>query len=613
LCQEREKATAAWRQGSLFEGRFTFSWEAKGCQECEKPLKVRVTRPRQVVSLRYGKFVALEQQGYCPDHPHRAPARSEKLRRIVPPGCNIAYDVLARIGLARFVECRQCGEIQQELSRQQAINVPVRTISELAQKFVAYFQIVHQQSIKLLRKEMQNRGGYILHIDGTCEEGSRVLLVCLDSLSGQVLESRKISSENHDEVQQVLKGVRRDWGVPLAVVHDLRQSLTTAVAEVFPGVRQFVCHYHFAADVGKDILTPHRDRLRQLFRRSKVRPKLRAFCRALKKFAVAEDRGELVLNSVLAARSAKGLRSLSSPEAIQGTVHALASWILAFSHSGDGYGFPFDVPYLTLYDRILEAHEILARVSTTWPVKKRGPLGALKRFKEILDVVVASRYTAEFREVVAEAQRDQRVFERLRSALRICPRGGAKRRNDDGDGSLLSSARHKEVLAQLRRSLKRKARSSPSQQACAIIVRHLDKYWDFLFGHVLKKRSGRIIVPRTNNPEESLFRTVKRQCRRLHGRGHLSCDLDNMLEATPLVLNLRNASYCEVVYGAADAQSIAERFSAVDPKLPAQLLKSWRREKLSVRLPRKFESLRNLPQLLARFINVAFNVFQQKA
>jgi hypothetical protein len=556
--------------------------------------------------------LAIEQQGYCPHHPDLPPARSEKLRRIVAPGCNIAYDVIAHIGLARFVECRQCEEIQSELSRQHAIDVPVRTISELTQKFVAYFQVVHQQSIHLLRKEMDKRGGYILHIDGTCEEGSRVLLVCLDSLSGQVLESRKISSENHDEIQQVLTGVRRDWGLPLAAVHDPRQSLTTAVAEVFPGTRQFVCHYHFAADVGKDILTSHIDRLRQLFRRTKVRPKLRALCRSLKKFAAAEGNGELVLSSVLAVRSTKDLRGLSSPEAIKGTVHALASWILAFSHSGDGYGFPFDVPYLTFYDRILDTYEILCQVSVTWPVKKRGPLGTLKRFKEILDTVVASRYTAEFRAIVAETKRDQKIFDRLRSALRICPKDGTNRRNDDGVSSPLSSARHRKVLNQLRDSLKRKARTGNSQRACGIVVRHLDKYADFLFGHVLRTRSGQIIVPRTNNAEESLFRTVKHQCRRLHGRGHLCRDMDNMLEATPLVLNLRNANYSEVVYGAADPHSIAERFSAVDPSLPAQLLKSWRREKLSVRLPRKFESLNNLPRRLARFINVVFNVFQQK-
>lgn len=565
-----------------------------------------------MVSARYGRLLAIEQQGYCPDHPNLPPARSEKLRRIVAPGCNFAYDVIAQIGCARFVECRQCEEIQTELSRQRGIDVPVRTISELTQRFVAYFQVVHHQSVNVLRKEMHHRGGYVLHIDGTCEEGSGVLLVCLDSLSGQVLESRKISSENHEEIQGVLKGVRRDWGLPLAVVHDLRQSLFSAVAEVFPGIPQFACHYHFAADVGKDILTPHLDRLRKLFRRTTVRAKLRALCRSLKKFAAAEDDGELVLGAVLAAQTTKDLRDLSSPEAIKGTVHALASWILAFSHSGDGYGFPFDLPYLTFYDRILEAHAILCQVSTHWPVTKRGPLGTLKRFKEILDIVAASQHTAEFRAIVAQTKRDQKIFDRLRSALRICPKGGTKRRNDDGASPLLSSARHKEVLDKLRRSLKRGARSGASQRACGIVVRHLEKYSDFLFGHVLRKRSGQIVVPRTNNVEESLFRTIKRQCRRLHGRGHLWRDIDNMLEATPLVLNLGNTAYCEVVYGGAGPQRIAERFSAVDPRLPARLLKRWRRERLLVRLPRKFQSLRNIPQRLASFINVVFNAFRQK-
>ncbi len=69
------------------------------------------------------------------------------------------------------------------------------------------------------------------------------------------------------------------------------------------------------------------------------------------------------------------------------------------------------------------------------------------------------------------------------------------------------------------------------------------------------------MVPRTNNVEESLFRTIKRQCRRLHGRGHLRRDLDDMFEAAPLVLNLTNADYCETVYGGTDVESIARRFS----------------------------------------------------
>jgi len=95
------------------------------------------------------------------------------------------------------------------------------TVSYLARKFVAYVQLVHQESTLALRGAMDARGGYILHIDGTCEEASRVLLVCMDSLSMQVLESRRIPSESHDQVRDVLRGVDRDWGRPLAIVHDL--------------------------------------------------------------------------------------------------------------------------------------------------------------------------------------------------------------------------------------------------------------------------------------------------------------------------------------------------------------------------------------------------------
>jgi hypothetical protein len=162
----------------------------------------------------------------------------------------------------------------------------------------------------------------------------------------------------------------------------------------------------------------------------------------------------------------------------------------------------------------------------------------------------------------------------------------------------LSPSDHKAVLEGLRRSLKRKARRAASPKACKIVVEHLDKYWDYLFGHVLKKRPEKIVVPRTNNVEESLFRTIKRQCRRLHGRGHVCRDIDD----------LRNAGYCETVYGGNDCQRIADRFSEVDPSVPSQLLKNWRQDKLSVRLPRKFERHESLPQRLARFIGVAFKV-----
>lgn len=613
--REQEKAAAGLTRGVLSTPCFTFRWpEGQGtCPRCGRPRCVLVTKRRRVISLAYGELFARELQGYCKVHPGLAPARSREIARLVPPGCKFAYDVLVRVGLARLLECRQRGEIRSALAKDHRVDIPPRTIGHLAVKFVAYFQVVHQESIPLLRSQMRRRGGYILHIDGTCEEGSRVLLVCLDSLSEQILESRKIGSENTEEVERVLRDVRRDWGIPLAVVHDLRKSLIAAAAAVFPGAPQFVCHYHLAADVGEDILSAHVDRLRRLFRRTKLRPRLGALCRSLRPFAVPEDLGGHVVSRILGCKSSRELKELVTPESIHGVIHALAFWILAFSRTGEGYGFPFDLPYLALYERVVAVHQVLDRVSVLWPEKNRGAVGTLKRFKDILDTVVVSDRTEEIEAVVAETRRDRKIFERFRAALRICPKGGKNRRNDEGSPATLSPAHHRASLKSLRRSLMRRARRDQgAARACRIVVEHLDKYWPYLFGHTVAKAPRAIVVPRTNNVQERLFRTIKRQCRRLHGRGHLSRDVDAMAPGTALVFNLRNPGYCQTVYGGSGEKDIARRFSEADPRLPARLMKAWRKERLSASIPRKLEKLNDLPQQLAPFIEVVSEQHQDR-
>jgi hypothetical protein len=289
------------------------------------------------------------------------------------------------------------------------------------------------------------------------------------------------------------------------------------------------------------------------------------------------------------------LRERVTPESTKGTIHALASWILASFRSGSGYGFPFDLPYLTLYERVLEVHKILDGPSVLWPEKSRGAIGALRRFKEILDPVAVSEYCDEFQDIVATTRKQLRIFERFRTALRICPKNGRKRRNDEGASSALSPEKHRAILGGLRTARRRKARrDSDAERACTIVVDHLDKYWEFLFAHVIRSGRQTIVVPRTNNVEERLFRVIKRQCRRLHGRGHLSRDVDAMTAGTALVLNLRNDSYRETVYGGHDEQAIAHRFSQVDPDLPATVVNAWRRDRLAARIPRSVETLRDL-------------------
>jgi len=68
---------------------------------------------------------------------------------------------------SNVLECRQDEQIREQICHQHGIALGLSTVSYLARKFVAYVQVVHQQSVTALRGAMKARGGYILHIDGT--------------------------------------------------------------------------------------------------------------------------------------------------------------------------------------------------------------------------------------------------------------------------------------------------------------------------------------------------------------------------------------------------------------------------------------------------------------
>jgi hypothetical protein len=103
---------------------------------------------------------------------------------------------------------------------------------------------------------MRAEGGYILHLDGTCEGGGPMLMSSADSISQFVLGSIKVPSEKADQIIPFLKGVKARYGLPLAAVHDMGVGIMAAVKEVFPGVPDFICHFHFLAIWAKICWSP---------------------------------------------------------------------------------------------------------------------------------------------------------------------------------------------------------------------------------------------------------------------------------------------------------------------------------------------------------------------
>lgn len=90
------------------------------------------------------------------------------------------------------------------LFNKHVVDISMSEIAILIDKFIFYVAVVHQQSIPLIREQIKAQGGYILHLDATCEGDSPKLVSSVDSVSGLILYSAKISSENRNEIAAFL-------------------------------------------------------------------------------------------------------------------------------------------------------------------------------------------------------------------------------------------------------------------------------------------------------------------------------------------------------------------------------------------------------------------------
>jgi len=68
---------------------------------------------------------------------------------------------------------------------------------------------------------MAKRGRYILHVDGTCEGDSPHLFCGLDGISEIVLDNIKIPSERKELLIPFFQRIKKQYGDPVALVHDM--------------------------------------------------------------------------------------------------------------------------------------------------------------------------------------------------------------------------------------------------------------------------------------------------------------------------------------------------------------------------------------------------------
>ncbi len=558
---------------------------------CGGKLKVQKTRRKKVFSLN-GTFIARERVLCC-----RSCNRvfvSEELLRIVPGRCSVGWDVLVFVGRGLFQRYRTTEQLLQEL-RLKNVVLSASEVGYLGRKFIAYLARGHRLATPRIRKAMDLSGGYVLHLDAAHDADAPALMAGMDSLSRFVLASVKVPTEHADHIVPFLQTLRRDYGSPAACVHDMGTGICKAVNEVFPQTPDFICHFHFLRDIGKDLLEPVYRNLRGCLRKYGISSHLSALARETRR-CMRDQQAE-------ASRTARAIAA-QTPEK-HGVLlpalstYSLALWCLQAKRSGDGYGFPFDRPLLAFSERLSALMEQLPELLELLPAK--GGIGNRPFFK-LMRKVVEIGLDPLFHEYIKELRWRSDIFDQLRKAMGIAESAEANGLNDDGTEAAMESIRT--AVTRFRKSLDTNPKLA-SDLLCRKMAKQIEKYNDKLFADPIHvdTPSGKVTIypQRTNNMMERFFRQLRRDYRRKSGNNTMRKTLQTMLADTPLVKNLDNPDYMEVLLNGKN--SLEELFADLDMNCSEKILP--RQSNADSILPgfRKLIQLPSLPDRVVHWLN----------
>jgi hypothetical protein len=512
------------------------------------------TQRREVVTLSIGPWIAHETIWRHPATAHRS--GSAQLRGLVAPGCTYGYDVVEEVGRKLFVEAQSVRQIIFLLQQSHVLLSP-STVADLGRRFIVLLALAHRRCTHRLRQAISLQGGYILHLDATYEDKSPMLMTGFDAVMDIVLGNIKLPGEKAESIVPFLRRLQECFGPPLALVHDMSKGIRSAVEEVFPGIPDFICHFHFLRDTGKDLLGADYDRLRQRLQTTGTVGRLRARLRAWRQ----QIRADSSLQQALDQLPTGGWPSQPLQQAPLLAAYLLAHWVLAGLQQGCGYGFPFDRPLLVLAQRAKRAYAQLESILSEQPSgdwRRQVPLHHLAG--ELKDLV----HDYPLKHNLSRLETHGQLFDQLRQALRMAPLHADGGLNHPGEPVEMKT------LQQQVQAFTVRVRARPDYATTAALqkmIEQIEHYGPKLFADPLivsTPQGPRTIQPqRTNNVMERLFRDLKRNCRHRTGCHCLGRSLRTMLPDTPLVKNLQNPEYLKILLDG--HPSLAALFAQIDP------------------------------------------------
>ena len=489
---------------------------------------------------------------------------------IVEKDYQITFDLLVKVGELRYQDLRQLEEIKTFLKCSEAkIDLPLSTIGMISKRYLEFCKRLHEKHEDQIINDIRSNGGYALHFDGSTEQKcGKTSFVVKDSISGHVLISEMIASENHKAVKALLKIVRDKYGIPLVILSDLRSWFVSVCQEVFgEEVLHILCHYHFLGTFKDFFCKQHKCIQTYLTHISKLRAGIQGQLEFLKT--------EKVVNPIrIKPKSFEEIKTywMDSGDALVTYQHVLL-WTLKFKQDSSGKGVPFDLPYLDFYHRFMRGKKLIDEVFSD---KKRTDPGM--RFKFYYNgflTIVKRMNTAkikdkEFKAHIRQLEYSRKWFIKLRGALfmevaqenrdTLAPLSKRYRLTQEEAKAIPKNIQ--QYLEELKNELAL-CKNKKKRETLVKFQKQTKKYHKNLTVPVLTVMidgKTKIFIPyRTNNFLETSFRSDKSIIRRQTGRSKLPREFGSVGALLPYYNSMKQHRIFRHFFD--DAKKLAEEFA----------------------------------------------------
>jgi hypothetical protein len=539
----------------LNEPKIYFRPKELFCPICYRRLKVMKTETTTMVTLHIGKFKAHKTFLICGVCKNKIVYTSSELQGLVPEHCNFGYDILIDVGCRVFQKYRTAKEIVKALEDKN-IFLSESEVYFLARKFITYLGIAHRESGSGIRKFMQKNGGYLLHIDGTCDGSSQHLITVIDAISGFVLHSIKIPTENSSQIIPMLREIKKTYGDPLAIVSDMGKAFMRSMAIIFKETPHFICHFHFLRDIGKDLIMNDYKVIQKKLKAYGISTLLQ---KRIRSYEETSDSNPHIVDQLVSNFKAHNLStSFLSGITMKVACHAFLLWAFKGKSQGNAYGFPFDRQHFVFYQRLNIVYSRLQEIMESCPQDRSEDIKLVHQLINDLEPLINDKLCMDITPNIIEKIK---VFDKLRDAMRIAPVDGRDGLNDDGQDIEMKTI--EQAVKKFYYWLTNKYADNKDYKKMIV---QIERYWEKLFADpiIVNTSAGeRKIQPqRTNNIMEQFFRKLKKIFLRKSGINSMAETLCTMLADVPLIKNLGNSDYMNILLNG--KKSLEERFAVID-------------------------------------------------